>query len=101
MFPPLSPAVTVTMLFRTASGRTPIRDSAFIVEADSPQIRIDARFMDGSPFFSIRTLARTFDIVFVFAPPPSPNDPLPSWNLNESARCTNAMYQAGRSDVSR
>jgi hypothetical protein len=82
MLPPLSPAVTVTMLFRGASGFTPIRDSWFIVDAVKPQMRIDARFMDGAPLFSIRTLARTFDIVFVSAPPLSPNDPVPSWNRN-------------------
>jgi hypothetical protein len=45
-------------------------------------MRIDARFIDGAPFFSIRTLARTFEIVFVFVPPLSPNDPVPSWNWN-------------------
>jgi hypothetical protein len=81
MFPPLSPAVTVTMLFRTAFDFTPIRDSWFIVEAVNPQIRIEARFMDGAPLFSIRTLARTFETVLVFAPLP-PNDPVPSWNWN-------------------
>jgi hypothetical protein len=81
MLPPLCPAVTVTMLFRTAVGITPIRDSWFMVDAVRPQIRIDARFIAGVPFFSIRTLARTFETVFVFAPLP-PNDPVPSWNLN-------------------
>jgi hypothetical protein len=30
----------------------------------------------------------------VFAPPLSANDPVPGWNLNESARWTNAIDQS-------
>jgi hypothetical protein len=66
--------------------RKPIEEIArrrgIIVDKVKPQIRIDARFIPGAPFFSIRTLARTFETVFVFAPPLSPNDPVPSWNVN-------------------
>ena len=78
MFPPLSPAVTVTVLFRITSGTRPIRDSWFIFDAVRPQIRIEARFIAGTPFFSIRTLARTFETVTELEPPLSPNDPVPS-----------------------
>ncbi len=70
-----------------------MRDSWFIFDAVRPQIRIEARFIAGTPLFSIRTLARTFETVTELEPPLSPNDPVPSWDWNESARWTNAIDQ--------